>query len=49
MFIVDVEYEKLSLFCSTCKMINYYLSKYKRLQQDVKDISNEKQTSCIKI
>jgi len=26
----DVEYEKLSLFCSNCKMISHNLSNYER-------------------
>jgi len=34
-FIVDVKYEKLSLFCSNCKMIGHDLSNCRWLQQDV--------------
>jgi len=42
-FIVDVEYEKLSLFCSNCKMIDH-LSNCKWLQQNANLISGGKKT-----
>ena len=29
-FIADIEFEKLPPFCSSCKMIGYYISKYRR-------------------
>ena len=44
MFIVDVKYEKLSLFCSNCKMINHDLSNCRRLQQDANVISGGERT-----
>jgi len=42
MFIVDVKYKDLSLFCSNCKMIGHDLSTCKRLQQDVNVILVER-------
>ena len=43
-FIVDVEYEKLPIFCSNCKMIGHDLSNCRCLQQNAKVISSGDKT-----
>jgi len=48
-FIADVEYEKLPLFCSNCKMIGRDLSNYGRLEQDGNVIIGAEKTVGVKI
>lgn len=47
-FIVDVEYDKLLLFCSKGKMIGHDLLNYNWLQQDVNVIYGEDKTMAQK-
>jgi len=49
LFIIDVEFEKLSLFCKICKIIGHYLSNCRRLQQNVNVIFVGKKTIGTKI
>ena len=48
-FIANVKYDKLPLFCSNCKMIGYDLSNCRRLQQDANVISGGEKTIGAKI
>lgn len=48
-FIVDLKYEKLSLFCSYSKMIYHYFSSCRQLQQDVSIICVGEKTINTKI
>jgi len=48
-FIVDVEYDKLTIFCSNCKMTGHDLSNCRRLQQDAKVNSHGEKIVGVKI
>jgi len=48
-FIVDVEYEKLTLFCSNCKIIIHELSHCRGLQQNTNVIFGGEKTVKTKI
>jgi len=48
-FIANVEFEKVSPFCSNCKMIGHYLSNYRRLQQNANVISSGEKIVSAKI